>query len=58
MTAAEVFVGEGPLSELADRASAEGFHFVQVRGTVFRIEEGRAPGSSLKLTRVPGQGMK
>jgi hypothetical protein len=47
-----VFLGEGPLAEIADRATAEGYHFLSVQGKVFKIEEGRSAGSSLGLSRM------
>lgn len=52
LSKSEAFSGEGLLAEIADRATAEGYHFLTVRGKVFRIEEGRSKGSSLGLSRV------
>jgi len=52
LSRSEVFVGEGLLADVADRATAEGFHSVSVQGKIFRVEEKRATGSSLGLSRV------
>ena len=48
----EIYEGHGLLSEVADRATSEGFHFVSIRGRVFKVESGRVPGSSLGLCRI------
>lgn len=48
----QVFVGEGLLADAADRATESGFEFVSVQGKVFKLEEGRRAGSSLRLSRV------
>lgn len=52
MSRTQVFVGDGPLAEIADRATEAGFTFLSVQGKVFRVESGRAAGSSLGLSRV------
>lgn len=52
MNRAQVFVGEGLLAEIADRATEAGFTFLSVQGKVFRVESGRTLGSSLGLSRV------
>ncbi|HEY3449776.1 MAG TPA: hypothetical protein VGK67_25705 [Myxococcales bacterium] len=48
----DVLVGEGLLAEVADRAAAKGLRFISVLGKIFRVENGRAIGSSLQLCRV------
>ncbi|HEY3447501.1 MAG TPA: hypothetical protein VGK67_14195 [Myxococcales bacterium] len=48
----EIYESDGLLAEAADRATSKGFHFVSVHGRVFKVESGRAQGSSLGLCRI------
>jgi len=48
----DVLVGEGLLAAVADRAAAMGLRYISVLGKIFKLESGRAMGSSLQLCRV------
>jgi hypothetical protein len=53
-TKSEVYLGEGLLSEVADKAANAGFRFVLVKNKVYALESERAPGSSLGLHWLKG----
>ena len=50
----EVYQGIGPLPQVADRATAEGFRFFAFNGKLFELEAGRLSGSSLGLHSLKG----
>jgi len=50
----EVYEGIGPLPQVADRATAEGFRYFTLNGKVFELEAGRVEGSSLGLHSLKG----
>ncbi|MGC4119825.1 MAG: hypothetical protein QM765_35670 [Myxococcales bacterium] len=52
LKSADVLVGEGLLAAVADRAAALGLQYISVLGKIFKLERGRAIGSSLQLCRV------
>ncbi len=50
----EIYEGVGPLPQVADRASAEGFRYFSLNGKLFELEAGRVEGSSLGLHSLKG----